>query len=306
VNDAPNALVRRLPLVGGEAANEPAARAVFERWQPGDRALDYCLLPYDPVAPVEGKLRSVAVLAETFALMGVEDEGLALVAQMRARLGHGRTVWGVKYDRARETLSWEFYFYDVGRRFGDLSPEGMTALFAPAVAVEPVAPRELPWHMLSVEFTPAHLRGAATTTVRAYLEKVSLSYELRGATLTLENRYSFHDPRAEIDAILFDLRHSVHWDRASVSLAALIPPELLRCRHICVANKRLADGMYFSRITVDQLLWFLKRFEVSPRVRAFVEARRASLDHLLWDVGFDFRSENGALQVTKSGFYGSF
>ena len=38
----------------------------------------------------------------------------------------------------------------------------------------------------------------------------------------------------------------------------------------------------------------------------FAREQRASLDHMLYDVGFDYRVENGAVRILKSGFYGVF
>jgi hypothetical protein len=37
-----------------------------------------------------------------------------------------------------------------------------------------------------------------------------------------------------------------------------------------------------------------------------VETHRASLDHLLYDVGLDYRVEDGELRILKSGYYGVF
>jgi len=73
-----------------------------------------------------------------------------------------------------------------------------------------------------------------------------------------------------------------------------------------VANKRNNDGVYFSRINVDQFIFFLKRMGYPPGICRFVEDRRSELDHLLYDVGFDYRLEDGSLVILKSGYYGVF
>jgi hypothetical protein len=39
---------------------------------------------------------------------------------------------------------------------------------------------------------------------------------------------------------------------------------------------------------------------------AFVREHRSELDHLLFDVGFDYRWERGAFTILKSGYYGVF
>ena len=42
-------------------------------------------------------------------------------------------------------------------------------------------------------------------------------------------------------------------DFTTVRLADIIMPELFECTKICVAKKRIADAIYYSGITVDQL-----------------------------------------------------
>ena len=75
---------------------------------------------------------------------------------------------------------------------------------------------------------------------------------------------------------------------------------------IVIANKQHNDSVYFSRIDVDQLIFFLRRMQYPDQICNFVEAQRAKLDHLLFDVGFDYRLEAGKLVILKSGYYGVF
>jgi hypothetical protein len=75
---------------------------------------------------------------------------------------------------------------------------------------------------------------------------------------------------------------------------------------IVVANKQNNDGVYFSRINVDQLVFFLKRLGYPDEMCQFVEAHRSELDHLLYDVGFDYRMEGDVMVILKSGYYGVF
>jgi hypothetical protein len=39
---------------------------------------------------------------------------------------------------------------------------------------------------------------------------------------------------------------------------------------------------------------------------AFLEENRSKLDHLEFDVGFDYRMEEDKLMILKSGYYGTF
>jgi hypothetical protein len=39
---------------------------------------------------------------------------------------------------------------------------------------------------------------------------------------------------------------------------------------------------------------------------AFVEEHRPRLDHLLYDVGFDYVAEGSSIRIIRSGYYGVF
>jgi hypothetical protein len=64
--------------------------------------------------------------------------------------------------------------------------------------------------------------------------------------------------------------------------------------------------VYFSGVDVNQLQWFLERFSYPRPIVEFVATNRDNLDHLLFDVGVDYRMEEDALVVFKSGYYGVF
>ncbi len=73
---------------------------------------------------------------------------------------------------------------------------------------------------------------------------------------------------------------------------------------IVVANKKLNDGVYFSRITIDQLIRFADRLAYPQSIQAFFRDNRARLDHLLFDVGIDYRMTQGSVEIVKSAYYG--
>lgn len=305
---------KRLPVVQsteGETLRRMSTRPV-ELVQPGDIFSDYTLVPYDPVKPPAGKFRSLELLVESFALAGVEAEGSRVVELLRQGLGPWRTVFGVKFYAPEHIAGWEFYFYDPLRERRDLSIERISELLEPAFHVDARPPREWPWHMFSVEFDGRHLRRECDAAVDVYISTnprnkgTDRSYKLRGTEAIFENVYSFHRPLLEIDEILYRLRYGVHFSRAELPLSALIPPELFRCGHICVANKRTADALYFSRITTEQLLFAMDFLGWRGALPAFVSTHAHLLDHLLWDIGFDFVSEAGKIRFIKGGLYGSF
>jgi hypothetical protein len=204
-------------------------------------------------------------------------------------------------------LAWELYFYDPERVHADLSIARLRAALAPALGVEAAEPRPLPWHMFSVQFDAAALRRERAATLHVYVDM--RSYELRGTELAFENIYTFHDARAEIDEVLHRLRSSVHVDARRENLGRLLPPMLFRCARICVANKRASDAVYFSRVGTPALLEWLARARWPEALVRFAAAHAGELDHLLWDVGIDFRAGAegaGGAEVGKTGVYGSF
>ncbi len=302
---------KRLPTLPDDAAS--AARAgrlaasPLEVCAAADRFHDYVLGEYAPLAPAEGQLRSVNLLVESFALAGVEAQGLALIRRLREGYGPFRTIFGIKWSQATGALAWELYFYDFKRAHADCSLAHLRDVLAPSLRVDAEEPWPLPWHMFSIELGREHLETGAPVPAHVYLDM--RSYELRGRALTFENVYTFHDPRADIDDILHRLRSSVHFEPSRHNLAALMPPPLFRCGRICVANKRGSDALYFSRIPTAPLRWFLDRHAWPEPLRRFASAASAGarFGHLLWDVGVDFRStEGGAPAVHKTGVYGSF
>ena len=68
----------------------PQASCALERCDSEDRFHDYVLAEYPPRASAVGKLRSMNVLVESFALAGIENEGLALVNHIRESFGRFR------------------------------------------------------------------------------------------------------------------------------------------------------------------------------------------------------------------------
>ena len=288
----------------GHVGVERRSRVPLELSAESDLLYDYILKPYEPRAEQVGKLRSVTVLQETFALAGVDREGAALVAQIRRRLGEFRTVWGVKLDASGSLRGWELYFYDWTRVHADLSVSNLVEILEPCVNVDAREARPLPWHMVSVEFSADDLRNRGTVPLRVYIDM--RSYELRGEQLRFENIYTFHDPRREIDDVLHRLRASVYLDVQRENLAEFIPPALFRCEKMCVANKREGDGLYFSRVDTDAFVGFLRARNYPAELVAWVDAEKRRLNHLLWDVGIDFTRVGQRAVIRKSGFYGSF
>ena len=303
----------RLPVfpshgtAGTESAPPTLAAATLERCANDDRFHDYILSEYEPKLPVAGKLRSLNLLTESFALAGVETEGRALMNGLRSQFGSFRTVWGIKLEPdapVDRRLRWELYFYDRDRQHDDLSIPRIAELLAAHVEVKAREPRPLPWHLFSVEFTSAHLRTHGETPLDVYLGM--RSYKLDGTSMRFENVYSFHDAKQEIRDVLDRLRVAFHFDSVRERLVDVLPPHLFDCHRICVANKRHSDALYFSRISTPALQRFVSEHQWPAALSTFVETRSDELDHLLWDVGIDYVARKGHATPVKTGVYGTF
>jgi hypothetical protein len=287
------------------------AAARFEYATPADPSLNYCLWQYVPAAATEDKFRSVNLLYHSFEHAGIDGRAFEIVDGIRDAIGRFRTVFGVKMLADR--MAWEFYFYDYGLREREVSISRVLEAIRPWVRC-PVRPNEsLPYFMFSIDLdAPLALAQRDMDVVHMYignphsLVSSGIAYAVREHATTLENFYFFFDGQKQQAEAADKIACSAHYDSSKVPLDAVLVPELRDCQTICVANKQTHDCVYFSGIDVDQLLFFMDRLRYPPGIVSFVRENRENLDHLLFDVGFDYRVERGGLTVLKSGYYGVF
>jgi len=294
--------------VAGDAVN---AQARFEYASDADPALNYCLWPYPRPAPAEDKHRSLNLLLQSFEHAGIDGRAVDIVEAIRDAIGPFQTVFGVK--RLGERLAWEFYFYDYLRRERSVSATRVLQAIRPWVACDVAVNESLPYFMFSLDLDGAIAAGQRTLdVVHLYVgnpgSAVSsgIAYGVRRDTTTLENFYFFFDAATQMDAVAGKVASSAHFDAAALPLDTVIVPELRDCRTICVANKQTHDCIYFSGVDVGQLLWFLRWLHYPAPIVDFVERHRDGLDHLLFDVGVDYRMCDGRLKIMKRGYYGVF
>jgi hypothetical protein len=283
----------------------------YEYTTAADPALNYCLWEYSTSVPAEDKFRSVNLLFHSFEHARVDKRAYDIVEAIREGIGPFRTVFGVKL--LNERLAWEFYFYDYRRREREVSISRVLAAMAPLVRC-PVRPNEnLPYFMFSLDLDDELATGRRDMdVVHMYVgnpgSTVSsgIAYALRQRSTTLENFYFFFDAATQLDEAGAKIACSAHYDSTRLPLDAILLPELSKCQTICVANKQTHDCVYFSGINVGQLLFFLERLRYPAGIVSFVRENRSNLDHLLFDVGIDYRVEDGRLKALKSGYYGVF
>ena len=290
-NHRPSTLARRL------AATEPV--------------YDYTHYPYEPVLDPRGKWSS-SFLLET-ALDSTDTRGLHDVFEsVQTVLGVDATVWGVK-QLNDDAYAWELYFYDYSRndaRFNathilEVVGRASDELFPPSVDRCPRRP-----FMFSLDIAPDQRVLTSVGGFHFYFYNVGermtgLSYGFTAGEWTLENHYAFYDPFEDKAQLWEKITDSPHLG-PGVAVQTEFVTDLLRCRRVCVANKPKSDGIYFGGVSVHQLIRFLEYFGYEPKLVSVVRSNATDLDHLLYDVAFDYGTNaNGAVHVVKTAFYGT-
>ena len=64
--------------------------------------------------------------------------------------------------------------------------------------------------------------------------------------------------------------------------------------------------VYFSGINVHQLLFALVWLKFPNELLTFVERFVDQLDHLSFDVGLDYTTKHGEIEILKTGYYANF
>lgn len=278
---------------------------------PDDSYYDYCLEPYRPRRPFKHKFRSENLFWHALMCAGLHSPLEPALRAVQRSLGRDLTVWGVKWDGRR--LWAEIYIYDPQREDPATTLEGLTEILKPHLRVEPRAPASAPYVMVSFDLDQT---VAATQTIKdanLYLTgettHAGRSYVASRDDLELANTYRFFQAKPESDAILRLIKASTFMDFSKRNtLAKVVPPELFACKKICVAKKRRADAIYFSGVAVDQLRWFLERFEYPRPLIEMVSRYEARFEHLYFDVGIDYRWDptRQELRYLKTSYYGTF
>jgi hypothetical protein len=289
----------------------PVPDLQLEFSEPDDPCRDYCLWDYPPPADPEGKLRSVNLLNQSLKGENFEPAFHALIAGVRSAFGNFHTVWGIKQEDKR--ISWELYFYDYARQGRSRSITRLLEVIRPWVASELSVSETRDYFMFSIDLDQELLGGRRSMDdLQLYIGNVGstvssgICYEVKRHSMTMKNFYFFFDARTQSREIVDKVCSSAYLDLDRFDLDSVLWPELRQCQTIVVANKRHHDGVYFSRITIDQLLYFLRRMEFPASQISFAEQHRNHLDHLLYDVGIDYRMQDGKIEILKSAYYGVF
>lgn len=283
----------------------------IEYSQSGDPCLDFCLWQYDSPAARKDKYRSVTLLNHSFETAGCDPRMTGLCMALRDTLGDWRTVWGVKNIQGQ--LCWEYYFYDYRRLSREVSISRVLEVFRRFSRCELEINEDCLYFMFSIDVDDDLVTGKSELDdINVYLGDVSdhvsagICYRLTGAGLRMDNLYHFFDAKTEMNQIADKVVSSLHLALSDFDISSVLIPAFLDCRTIVIANKKYNDGVYFCRITIDQLLIFLEMMQYPRKLQEFIRENRDRLDHLLYDVGIDYRMEEGKIRYLKSSYYGVF
>ena len=289
--------------------NEQLPSVEFSRQ--ADPFLDFCLWEYESEVAGQDKLRSINLLNNSFAAARGTPELYNLCNKLRTGLGDWRTVWGTKYINGK--LSWEFYFYDYLRLERDITISKTLDIFRGFTKCDLQVNEDCLYFMFSIDIDDDLVRGKRNLDqINIYLGDISkhvsagICYNLDRHGLRMDNLYHFFDARNEMDQITDKVVSSLHVQLEQFDINTVLIPELSDCSTIVIANKKFNDGVYFCRINIDQLIHFLQRLDYPAGIQDFVRENRDKLDHLLYDVGIDYRMENGKTSYLKSSYYGVF
>jgi hypothetical protein len=75
---------------------------------------------------------------------------------------------------------------------------------------------------------------------------------------------------------------------------------------ICITQKPNCIGLYFSSLTYDNFMIFLKEMEFDEDLIENLTKIRNKISYLMFDVGFDVIIIGNNINYTKISFYGIF
>jgi hypothetical protein len=276
-----------------------------------EKFYNYCLWEYQPLTPPLGKFKAATLLYHSFAVGQADENAFRIVELVRESIGAGNTVWGVKLVDG--SLKWEFYFYDYRRRDRERSISQLIKAIAPLAKCTVPINENPHYFMFSVDIDNGLLTGTRELDeIHLYVGNVGsnvssgISYSLTAQGNRLENLYYFFDAVKHREDIIGKICCSAFIDSPKLEMDSILWPELAGCKTICLANKQQNDCIYYSGITVTQLLFAMTRLNYPAEIVSFIRDNSVKLDHLRYDFGIDYTLKNGRMIVVKSGYYGTF
>jgi len=272
------------------------------------KCFDFFLEDYDCLKSSKGMLKSKNLLFHSFEIAGCSKKFYDLINKLEEKVGFNNTVWGLK--QKNNDLFWELYFYN--HRKTKLCSSiscvlnSVKSLFSNNIVFN----ENLPYFMFSMDISSSNFRMKKIDRIYVYCaankHSEAVSYSVEANRLHLENHYNLYYPDTQIEQMRNVVEHSIFVDKRKIDMQKILIPELLKCKKVCMARKQFCDAIYYSGITIDQLIFFLKRFKYPSSIVFFIEQKKHLLDYMLYDVGIDYRMQDKKLCFSKTGYYGYF
>ncbi|HET8929820.1 MAG TPA: PqqD family protein [Acidimicrobiales bacterium] len=300
------------------ASPHPAAPSAPDQIRrEGPVGFDFIMDPYPMASSPAGRPTGLDILLATVPTDAGQRATLQSIAeQLRDAIGPDQTVWGMKLENTRP--SWELYFYPHRSEADDTA----ATYFARAQeAFEKVvgwdAPRSVPSNaaLFSFEFElePRGVTRPRELDVYHRIEGDSdmiLAYRHSDRLYRLKNTYELFPLPDHLDAVRHRLgssRFAFPENEGVASAHWLGEIETAKeCSRVWCSYKPDCDGIYLGRVAASDLARFLDRFAYPAHLRNWVHEHVHELDHLRYDLGFDYTISDGEVRTLKTGFYGYF
>ncbi len=275
-----------------------------------DRHINLGFEAYRPVRPLVDKVRAENLLWHSLLHAGVLARWDDPLHAIQRRLGRDRSVWGIFVDLDGGALSWELRLLNVDTD----SPLGVFGIvrdtLAPWVELAPGLEDVPPYVVLALRFD-ARTQGRIDTVElhERHPDSRELSVFRMGlGERTLVSRDVVLEPKRHIEEVLPLIKRSefVDFSADKRMLGRVLIPELFACRRLHISKRHGRDALAFSGVNIEQLVFTYKRFEFPAAMLGFLTAHQARLEHLLFDVSVEYRSNGGRIVYPRVGYHGSF
>jgi hypothetical protein len=131
------------------------------------------------------------------------------------------------------------------------------------------------------------------------------SYKYDNENIKKENLYKFFYIMNNECKKAYDYLNSLHNSNCGPSLSDQIFKVPCK-KSICVTIKPDSIGLYFSQVEINSFIYALSFFEYPQKFINYIITNKDNYEHLLFDIGYNFKIDNDKIIYTKSSFYGIF
>lgn len=300
--------------------------------QSDGRYYDVNFFEYHPTAESLNSLPASALFGQALCLLPYEAADKVFAEHIRRKNGLNTTLWGVRKEAAKYTL--EFYFY-YPRKYPQNSLERVLELSKSYLDCDVCAISDE--DEKNIYLSSVNLEAGKAVDINFYHSLVNedscrFFFEDKGLVI---DRWSptFHS--YSLARGCAPEKINTYWgyfdeggfEHALGKITELVAPKLPKgaissaasfVEHTCrlygdpvssgwlVAAKDGAVGIYFLGLDIDAFMKFLAAHHYEPEFVAYLEAEKPRYQHLKFDIGIDFSSQAGSLDIKKTAFWGSF